>query len=311
MKSFFLLWLLAFTTLIINAQTFLIFGGRTGWIGQQLITLLSQQGHTALRAISRLENREALINELEHIKPDFVINAAGITGRPNVDWCEDHREETMRANVLGTLNLADVTFLKGIHLTNISTGCIYQYDKHHPMYSSIGFTEEEEPNFNSSFYSDTKILAEKLICKYPHVLHLRLRMPIADDLTQRAFVGKIIHYKKLINIPNSMAVMHDLLPVIIDMTEKKCTGIYNFVNPGTLSHHEVIELYKKYIDPNHHYDTFTLEEQDAILKVPRSNCELDVTKLLHLYPDIPSIKESIIGVFERMKKLNITQDNRI
>lgn len=284
-----------------HSERFLIFGGKSGWVGQQLVTLLQQQGHTALCAKSRLENRESIITELEQSLPDFVINAAGITGRPNVDWCEDHKEETIRANVLGALNLADITALKGIHLTNISTGCIYQYDEKHPLGSGIGFTEQEEPNFAGSFYSHTKIIIEKLISNYPHVLHLRLRMPIADDLTERAFVGKIIHHKKLVNVPNSMAMMHDLLPIIIDMTQKKYTGIYNFVNPGTIAHHEIIELYKQYINPEHQYESFSVEEHDRILKAPRSNCELDATKLLILYPTIPSIKESVIEMFKRMK----------
>ncbi len=300
MNIIFLLFLLIIPSMA-HAQTFLIFGGKSGWVGQQLVSILQKQGHEAVCATSRLENREAIIAEIEQCNPDFIINAAGITGRPNVDWCEDHKEETIRANVLGILNLADITALKGIHLTNISTGCIYQYDENHPLGSGIGFTEKDEPNFAGSFYSHTKIIIEKLISNYPHVLHLRLRMPIADDLTQRAFVGKIIHHKKLINIPNSMAVMHDLLPLIIDMTQKKHTGIYNFVNPGTITHHEVIELYKKYIDPEHRYEAFSVEEQDRILKAPRSNCELDATKLLTLYPHIPFIKESMIAVFKRMK----------
>lgn len=307
MKILVLLFLLISPS-IIYTQKFLIFGGNSGWIGQQLVRMLKQQGHTAICATSRLENREKVIAEIEHHNPDFIINAAGITGRPNVDWCEDHKEETIRANVLGILNLVDITGMKGIHLTNISTGCIYKYDEKHPLGSGIGFTEKDEPNFAGSFYSHTKIIIEKLINNYPHVLHLRLRMPIADDLTQRAFVGKIINHKKLINIPNSMAVMHDLLPLIIDMTQKKYTGIYNFVNPGTISHHEVIELYKKYIDPEHRYESFSVEEQDRILKAPRSNCELDATKLLTLYPHIPSIKKSVIAVFKRMKKsMNFTK----
>lgn len=25
------------------------------------------------------------------VKPTHVLNAAGLTGRPNVDWCETHR----------------------------------------------------------------------------------------------------------------------------------------------------------------------------------------------------------------------------
>jgi hypothetical protein len=29
--------------------------------------------------------------EVTKHKPTHVINAAGVTGRPNVDWCEDHQ----------------------------------------------------------------------------------------------------------------------------------------------------------------------------------------------------------------------------
>ena len=31
--------------------------------------------------------------------------AAGLTGRPNVDWCESNKQSTVRVNVMGTLNL--------------------------------------------------------------------------------------------------------------------------------------------------------------------------------------------------------------
>ncbi len=67
-------------------------------------------------------------SELDEVKPTFVINAAGITGRPNVDWCEDHKEEVLRTNVIGTMSLMDLTNARGIHMTNFATGCIYSYD---------------------------------------------------------------------------------------------------------------------------------------------------------------------------------------
>ena len=134
-----------------HAKTILVFGGKNGWIGQKLVQLLKDSGHHPICAESRLENRQDIINEIEHTKPEAIINAAGITGKPNVDWCEDHKQETLRTNVIGTLNLADVAFQHGLHLTNISTGCIYEYDEKHPMGSGIGFTEDEEPNFTGSF----------------------------------------------------------------------------------------------------------------------------------------------------------------
>lgn len=282
-------------------NTVLVFGGKTGWIGQYIVTLLQERKCNVICATSRLENRESIINEINTVKPDFIINAAGITGTPNVDWCETHKQETLRTNVIGTLTLADVAFTYNIHLTNISTGCIYEYDIAHPMGSGIGFTENDEPNFTGSFYSKTKIVLEKLILEYPNVLNLRVKMPISRDLS-RGFIGKITQYKKLINVPNSLCVIEDLLPIAVDMTLKGITGNYNFVNPGTASHNEVLDLYKKYINPHFTYENFTIEEQDKILKARRANAELNTEKLLKLYPNIPPIKEALANLFIEAKK---------
>jgi dTDP-4-dehydrorhamnose reductase len=286
------------TTHTMRGQTFLIFGGN-GWIGQKISVLIQEQGHTVVYSQSRLEEREKIQKEIEQLHPDFIINAAGITGRPNVDWCETHRQETLRTNVLGTLNLVDLAYLYNIHVTNISTGCIYEYDAQHPMYSGIGFTEEEEPNFGGSFYSRTKIILEKLILEYPNVLNLRVKMPISTEL-DKGFVGKIIRYKKLINVPNSLCILDDLLPVAVEMTLKKFKGNYNFVNPGTMSHNEVLDLYKEYIDPTFTYENFTVEEQDKILKARRANAELSAKKLLQDFPTIPPIRDSLIAIFKKI-----------
>lgn len=301
-------FLMQFNSLQANQRTgdnskkkFLIFGGITGWIGQKVVKLLERDNYLVYCAKSRLENRKDLEQEIASIKPDFVINAAGVTGRPNIDWCEDHKQETIRANIIGALNLADICYLHNIHLTNFATGCIYEYDTSHPMYGNIGFTEIDEPNFQGSFYSKTKIMIEKLLNEYPNILNLRLRMPISDDLHHRNFITKISNYAKVVNIPNSMTILHDLLPIAIEMTIRKLTGNYNFVNPGTISHNEILDLYKKYIDPKFVYTNFTIEEQNKILKSKRSNNELDTSKLLKEFPLIPTIKESIIKVFERMQ----------
>jgi dTDP-4-dehydrorhamnose reductase len=105
---------------------------------------------------ARLENRETVAKELDTIQPSHVLNAAGITGRPNIDWCETHKPETIRTNVIGTLNLADLCYERNVHCTVYATGCIFEYDDEHPLGSGIGFTEEDVPNFAGSFYSQTK-----------------------------------------------------------------------------------------------------------------------------------------------------------
>ena len=44
-----------------GAQVYLIYGGKTGWLGGKLVELLKQQGKTVHIAETRLENRESVI----------------------------------------------------------------------------------------------------------------------------------------------------------------------------------------------------------------------------------------------------------
>jgi 3,5-epimerase/4-reductase len=264
----------------------------------------------------RIENRADVEAELDKIQPSHVLMAAGITGRPNIDWCEDHKPETIRTNVIGTLNVADLCFLKSIHCTVYATGCIFKYDDAHPLGSGIGFTEEDAPNFAGSFYSQTKGYMEPLLKEYPTSLILRVRMPVSDDLSHRNFVTKIAKYEKVVNIPNSMTILHEMLPASLAMAKKGLTGVYNFTNPGVISHNQVLDLFKKYIDPTFEYSNFSVEEQARILKADRSNNELDTTKLLRDMPEGVEINDIVTAFercFQRMKvnleKAGVLPDN--
>lgn len=140
-----------------GSYKFLIYG-KTGWIGGLLAPIIKNQGIDYAYGDGRLEDRASLEKDIATHKPTHVFNAAGVTGRPNVDWCETHKTETIRANVVGTLTLADVTKEHGVILINFATGCIFEYDQAHPEGSGIGFKEEDTPNFIGSFYSKTKAL---------------------------------------------------------------------------------------------------------------------------------------------------------
>ena len=287
----------------------LIYGGKTGWIGGLMNEMCKEKGIEVHNSEVRVENREKVAAELDEIKPSHVFMAAGITGRPNIDWCEDHKPETIRTNVIGTLNVADLTNERDIHCTVYATGCIFKYDEDHPLGSGIGFTEEDKPNFDGSFYSQTKGYMEPLLKCYPNCMILRVRMPISDDLIHRSFVAKIAKYEKVVNIPNSMTILHEMLPAAFAMAQKGLTGVYNFTNPGVISHNQVLDLFIKYIDPNFTYSNFSVEEQAKILKADRSNNELDVTKLLRDVPEgvvINDIQTAFELCFQRMK-VNLTK----
>jgi len=288
-------------------NVYLLFG-KNGWIGGKLIELLTAQGKTFHLAESRTYNRESVVAEIEKYKPTHVLNAAGVTGRPNVDWCEDHKAETIRSNVIGCLNVADICAEKGIHHLLYATGCIFEYDDAHPI-GGAGFLETDKPNFHKSYYSHTKAMVEDLLAVYPTTCTLRVRMPISDDLSSRNFVTKIVKYDRVVNVPNSMTVLTELLPVSLIMAERKLTGIYNFCNPGAISHNEVLALYKKYVDPSYTWTNFTLDEQAQILKAGRSNNTLDHTKLTAALPDvhIDEIHVAMEKVFQRMRE-NLEKD---
>lgn len=152
-------------------QVYLLFG-KNGWIGGMLITMLKAQGKVVHLADSRTENRAAVIAEIEKYKPTHILNAAGVTGRPNVDWCETNRVATIRANVIGSLNIADICEEYHIHHCLFATGCIFEYDDEHVI-GGKGFTEEDTPNFAGSFYSQTKGYVEQMLKEYPNTLTLR------------------------------------------------------------------------------------------------------------------------------------------
>lgn len=287
------------------AYKFLIYG-RTGWIGGLLGKLCEKQGIPYEYGRGRLENRASLIADVQNIKPTHVFNAAGVTGRPNVDWCESHKTETIRTNVAGTLTLADVCKEHGLLMVNYATGCIFEYDATHPLGSSIGFKEEDKPNFTGSFYSKTKAMVEELLKEYENVCTLRVRMPISSDLyNPRNFITKIARYDKVVNIPNSMTVLDELLPISIEMAKRNLRGIWNFTNPGVISHNEILEMYKNYMDPNFKWTNFTLEEQAKVIVAPRSNNEMDASKLKAEFPELLHIKDSLVKyVFEPNKKTN-------
>ncbi|KAL7000665.1 Rhm1p [Sarracenia purpurea var. burkii] len=278
---------------------FLIYG-RTGWIGGLLGEICEKQGIPFEYGKGRLQERSQLLADIQCVKPTHVLNAAGVTGRPNVDWCESHKPETIRTNVVGTLTLADVCREHGLLMTNFATGCIFEYDDAHPIESGIGFKEEDIPNFTGSFYSKTKAMVEELLNEYDNVCTLRVRMPISSDLSNpRNFITKITKYDKVVNIPNSMTVLDELLPISIEMTKRNCTGIWNFTNPGVVSHNEILEMYKNYIDPDFEWTNFTLDEQAKVIVAPRSNNEMDASKLKNEFPELLSIKESLVKyVFE-------------
>lgn len=103
-----------------SSMKILIFG--KGWIGSRMAETWRQE---AVLSPVRIDDRAAVLAEIEAHKPDVIVNAAGKAGTPNVDWCETHQLETLRSNTIGALVLAEACQEKGIYLLHLGTGCVF------------------------------------------------------------------------------------------------------------------------------------------------------------------------------------------
>ena len=134
------------------------------------------------------------------------------------------------------------------------------------------------------------------------VLNVRIRMPITDEFNKRNFITKITTYEKVCSVPNSMTVLNDLIPIMIDMAINNVTGTVNLTNPGLITHNEILEMYKEIVDPDFTWKNFTIDEQNEILASGRSNNYLETTVLESRYPTIKNIKSSVREILHQMKK---------
>ena len=297
----------------------LVYGGN-GWIGSQFVKLLDQEHIEYVIGKSRIDHTNDVINEVKTINPTHVVSFIGRThGKigdktySTIDYLEEEGKlvENIRDNLYSPLILADICRQHNIHYTYLGTGCIFKYDDEHPFGKEInGFTSSDLPNFFGSSYSIVKGFTDRLMGLYSnHVLNLRIRMPITDEKNPRNFITKITKYEKICSVPNSMTVLPELLPLVIDMMKKRTTGTINFTNPGLISHNEILEMYKEIVDPKFRWSNFSQEEQRKILAADRSNNFLDTTPLHSYYPNILHIKDSVRQILVEYKKSLPTKPN--
>ena len=310
--------------------------GASGYMGQAFGKELSRRG-IPFRPISRKEinyaDYQVLRTALKKEKPEFVINAAGFTGKPNVDACEKERGETIAGNIILAQTVAQACDTAGVRLGLVSSGCIYTGAKvrrecgtwavedrlTEPLVSELlanrsdrvaGFTETDEPNFcfthnNCSFYSGTKALAEEVMAGFPDFYVWRLRIPFDEWDGSRNYLSKIQRYPKVYQNWNSISHRRDAVAACLDTWLQKIPGgIYNMVNPGYISTSEVVEKIQKRLRPVWKAEFW--ESDDEFYRfgaiTPRSNCILDPGKLLKSGIRIRPLEEALEEALDRWVK---------
>lgn len=254
-----------------------------GWVSEFFAKEFQKRGLSYLFGEARVDNVDGLAHELDNLKPTHVLGCMGRThgpDKPNIDWLETRLPINLRDNLQAPLNLAIQCEQRKIHYTYIGTGCIFEFDADHLEFDhNTGFKESDRPNFFGSGYSCVKGTTDMLLHQYPSVLNIRIRMPISHLDNPRNFVSKILSYPRLVNIQNSMTVLEDIVPAVVDCLIHRVQGTLNATNPGTISHNEIMNMYKLYVDPSKTWENFSVEEQAKILASGRSNNRLDTSRL--------------------------------
>jgi dTDP-4-dehydrorhamnose reductase len=287
--------------------------GASGYIGEAFVRELENRGERFL-AISRAQLDYAQFDELlgflRDKKPEFLVNAAGYTGRPNVDACEVAKADTLQGCVLLPTVIAHACDVEGIPWGHVSSGCLYsgakilegnlvrvEKDMTRPEMRALiekspaairGFTENDAPNFSfreppCSFYSGSKALGEESIAGVGRNYAWRLRIPFDEVDGPRNYLSKVQRYPKVYDNLNSISHRAEFARACLDLWKRRAPfGIYNIVNPGFVTTRQVVDLVQKILHPNRKFEFWKSDEEfyRVAAKTPRSNCVLDVSKLL-------------------------------
>jgi UDP-glucose 4,6-dehydratase len=278
----------------------IILFGTTGYIGSEFKRQLEQLNANFIcwpnGANTTFESLEKWYEKQGYPVIDAVINAAGYTGRPNVDACEKNKETTIHANIIFPQILTDWCILNDIPLGHVSSGCIYSGRRD----DGKAFTEEDEPNFsftqnNCSIYSGIKVMSEKLVRKWEKSYVWRLRMPFEEHDNPRNLISKLLKYSKLLNAENSISNKEEFVSACIQTMVKNVPyGIYNVTNTGYVSTKTIAEKIKNTIAKDKVIELIEANEfYKSCADTPRSNCIIDNSKLLNTGIKMKDINESL------------------
>ena len=306
--------------------------GASGYVGQAFQRALKQQGEP-FTALSRKQldytDYGALAQFLQRSRPAFLINAAGYTGKPNVDACETARADTLQGNTLFPLTVSHACAATCTPWGHVSSGCIYsgaiiadrgvrrvERDLTKPELKGLisegpgaihGFTEADEPNFSfrhppCSFYSGTKALAEEALADDRHVYLWRLRIPFNGIDNPRNYLTKLQRFAKVYDNVNSLSHLDDYVRASLALWNMRAPfGTYNIVNPGYITARQVVDMIQHVLKPDREFQYWDNDDEFYRLgaKTPRSNCVLDPAKLLSTGIQLRSVEDALMDALTR------------
>ena len=280
--------------------------GGSGYIGRAYQRFFERE-QIPHRAVSREEidysDPERLSAGLRYFGATFLINAAGYTGKPNVDACEDHKAECLFGNAVLPGRVRQACEMIDLPWGHVSSGCIFTGARA----DGSGFTEEDTPNFSfhqppCSFYSGTKALGEEILADANSCYIWRLRIPFNEVDEPRNYLAKLMRYTRLLDARNSLSQLDEFVRATWQLWNLRAPfGTYNVTNPGVVTTREVVALIRRAGVGRRSFDFFADEAEfmRTAARTPRSNCVLDSSKLARAGVAMTEVHEAVETALRR------------
>jgi 3,5-epimerase/4-reductase len=251
-----------------------------GFIGSRL-----QEGLDCRICGHRIASFKDADRIIRRFRPQVLVNCIGVTGSDNIENDIRLRDKVLFANSFLPLILAEAALRNNVRLVHISSGCLFEYDyrRDKPV------NEEKTPDFLELIYSRTKIYSEtplNILAKKYAILIPRIRLPLDDRPNPNNLLDKLVRYKRVIDIPNSITYIPDFIKALKYLIKIKASGIFNLVNAGALRYSELLDIYAKYV-PDFKYEAVSLSK----LNLKRTNLRLSTKKLENSGFNIRDINE--------------------
>lgn len=266
--------------------------GAYGRLGKTLVAMGCQP------ILSNLLDYDTLKREIDKVKPDVIINTAGIT---DVDYCERYIVDSYKINAFSLENIRKI-FDK--YFVQISTDFVF---------NGINgpYKEDAEANpINTYGFSKmtAEIITKERFCKHLIVRTTNLYEANFDKLNFAMWVYKNITNEQFIKVSkvfkgNPTYIPH-LAKGILQAINKNIYGTLNIVGQDNLSRYDFAELIIRHFQLDNRFLSYG--DVFGLAKRPE-NGGLDVTKAESLGIDIYPVHVGLIDFGEKINEFSKTK----
>ena len=273
--------------------------GSSGFLGRRLAYYLKEKYELLLPSHAELNvsREEAVRAYMEKHRPAVVIHCAALS---NTWYCEQHREESHKVNVQGTVRIAKACKLTGAKLVFMSSDQVYNAT------TLPGLLKEDDVLQPVNIYGQHKLECEQRAgWNLPESVGLRLTwMYNLPDSHMKLNSNILVNLQKAYNDGNTInAATHEYRGVtyvwdVVRNIEKAISlpgGIYNFGSGNTLNSYE-LHLKAADLMGLKEPEEWILPDNERFHDEPRNltmDCSLIEEHGIHFCDSVEGIQEAI------------------